>query len=328
VFLRSSDAIDDVIYRFTRTQSGDNITSLLDCGVRAFDWRPSLSADNRTLGFAHGPIFINHSMTSAAAEVVAWANAHAADAEDALVLLIVADCNGPACTSATAAAFASVGLPLLSGPEGCATASDLTLSAAMAAGALHGGGHALAIADCPSAPTPTYDETLGCTGFINATEGAAFEALVNECVSAPSAAEFAACVATVLGIADVPAHYACYMDGSGRDPEIPFSRLLAWNAAAAAVPPPTAPGSRGLLTSLQGCWAQSYTSTVLSFLHDSSLLIDETRAEFNAVALLSWINATVEPRPLKYVNLVGLNNACSGAGPTLLAELRKRLPNA
>lgn len=109
-------------------------------------------------------------MQSAAEEVVTWANAHAADAEDSLVLLIVADCNGQPCWDAATEAFAAVGLPVLSGDAGCAQASNFTLGAAMAAAALPGGGHALALMSCPSAPVNTYDDRCSCTGFFNITE--------------------------------------------------------------------------------------------------------------------------------------------------------------
>jgi hypothetical protein len=326
VYLTLSSALPDVGVRFAQTQTGGNVTALLDCGARAFDWRPSLSADG-LLGFAHGPLFVNHSMAAAAREVAAWATAHAADAEDALVLLLVADCNGAGCDAAAAAAFAAAGIPLLSGAAGCAAATDLTLAAAMAASALAGGGHALAIANCPSAPLATYDDRLSCTGFTNITEGEAFEAAVSACVSAPSPSELLACLETLAGISDIPAHFACYTDGSGRDAALPAARLRDWLVATAAPPPPAAPGERGLLVALQGCWAQNTQSTILSFLHDSSLVLDEARARFNADLLLDWVNAT-RPRALEHVNLMGVNNVCGGAGPALLAELRRRLPAA
>lgn len=166
-YLTPDGVLEDIVYRFTKTQFG-NVSSQLDCGVRAFDWRPSLTGG--VLGFAHGPVFVNHSMESAAAEVVAWAGMHANEAEDALVLLIVADCNGQACWDAATAAFDAVGLPVLSGDAGCATASNLTLGAAMVAAALPSGGHALALMNCPSAPVQTYDDRCSCTGFFNITE--------------------------------------------------------------------------------------------------------------------------------------------------------------
>ena len=321
----AADPLAEVALRFARTQSGGSVSALLDCGARAFDWRPALNASG-FLGFAHGPVFIAHAMRAAAAEVAAWADAHAAEAEDALALLVVADCGGD-CAAAAAAAFAAEGVPVLQGADGCAAASDLTLGAAMAAAAMPGGGHALALLACPSAPVNTYDDRLSCTGFFNVSEGEAFEAEVSDCLAAPSLPELLACVEALVGIADVPDHFACYTDGSGRNESVPFARLLAWNANATAAPPPSAPGQRGLLVSVQGCWAQNVQSTILSFLHDSSLLLDDTRSDFNAQALLAWIdagNATHAP-PLRYLNLVGMNNVCDGAGPALAQELKRRL---
>lgn len=190
-YLQPDGIITDVVYRFTKTQSG-NVTSQLNCGIRAFDWRPSLTGD--TLGFAHGPVFVNHSMESAAAEVVAWADAHASEAEDALVLLIVADCNGQACWDAASAAFGAVGLPVLSGDAGCATASNLTLGAAMTAAALPGGGHALALMNCPAAPVQTYDDRCSCTGFYNISEVCAGTAGCKVFSCRPSPPASVACV--------------------------------------------------------------------------------------------------------------------------------------
>lgn len=322
-YLRDADVLTDVVYRFTRTQAG-NVTSQLDCGVRAFDWRPSLDAGSGALGFAHGAVFVNHSMRDAAAEVVAWADAHAAELEDALVLLVVADCNGDACNAAAEAAFRAVSMPVLSGAAGCAAASDLTVGAAMAAAALAGGGHALALMNCPGAPVPTYDDRLSCTGFFNVTQGEAFEEAAAECFDAGAPGELEACLTALGDLADAGDQFACYADAGGRNASWPAARLEAWNAAAAAVPPPSGPGQRGLLVSLQGAWAQNVQSTALSFLANSSLLLDEVRSRFNAETLLEWLDPA-RAAPFVYVNLVGVNGACDG-GPALAQQLRRRIP--
>lgn len=129
---------------------------------------PPLGGLGQFLGFAHGPVVVNFSMEAAAEEVVAWANLHAAEAEDALVLVVVEFCGGdPGCFAATAAAFARVGLPA----PNCSLTTNMTLGDAMQLGSLAGGGHALALMACPSAPVNTYNDRLSCTGFINITEG-------------------------------------------------------------------------------------------------------------------------------------------------------------
>jgi hypothetical protein len=256
VYLAQSDPLAEVALRFARTQSGGSVTALLDCGARAFDWRPALNASG-FLGFGHGPVFVGHAMVDAAREVAAWASAHAAEAEDALVLILAADCDG-ACKAAAAAGFAAAGIPVLGGSAGCALASDLTVASAMAASQLAGGGH-----------------------------------------------------------------------GTGRNESFAFGQLLAYNANVTAAPLPSGPGERGLLSSIMGCWAQNTQSTILSFLHDSSLLLDDTRSQFNSVALLDWVrsgNAT-HPRLLEHLSLVGSNNVCDGGG-AIWEELKKRLPAA
>ena len=327
-YLAPSSFVESIEFRFARTQVG-GIGAQLECGSRAFDWRPYQTA-NGTFGFFHGPIVVNHSMVSAASEVVAWANAHAGEAEDALVLLVVADCTSedpnvqPACNANAAAAFQSVGVPIMVGDAACAAASDWTVGAAMTASALSGGGHAIALIGCPTAHVNTYDDRLSCTGFTNVTQGNAFEAEVSACVAKLSPSELYECVLVVLGVLDVPDHFACY--ASEPSASLAFDRLLQWNVNCTSVPPPVAPGQRGLLTSIQGCWAQNTQSTILSFLHNSSLIDDEVRANFNRV-LAQWLapGTPGAPPTLKYVNLVGLNNVCD-FGAQLLPILRARLP--
>jgi hypothetical protein len=320
---RDDPTLTEIIYRFTITQDATNVTQLLECGIRAFDWRPSFT--NNILGFAHGPIFVNHSMQSAAREVVNWANDNASENEDSLVILIVADCNSQECNDLAEAAFKAEGIPVMVNETGCAIASDFTLGAVMDASKLVGGGHAIAIMNCPSSSIPTYDETLSCTGYINSTEGAAFNTAIDQCLTlSPSA--FLDCIEVLVGIVNIPQHYACYVDGSGKNYSIPFDNLQKYLIQTASQPLPVAPGSRGLLTSLEGCWAQNEASTILSFLHDSSLILDESRANFNKGFLLNTIRVgnITHPRLLQNVNLVGINGACDG-GNDLLFELRKRL---
>lgn len=320
-----------IIDRFAQTQSG-GITSQLDCGSRSFDWRPHVRADG-TVVFSHGPVTVNHSMSSAAAEVVAWAAEHASEAEDAFVLLIVSHCDSDVpgmtdaqCYAAAADALRAAGLVnVYIGDAGCAAASDWTLGAAMKAAALPRGGFAAATVNCPGSDTPNvYDDRLSCTGFINVTQGNTFEDEVSKCLTKIAPAELYACLIVVLGVVDVPDHFDCYL-GDKSSP-VPFQRLRDHNAEICAVPPPSAPGQRGILRSIMGCWAQNTQSTILSFLSSSSLLDDERRSNFNQM-LAGWLapgNATHAPL-LKYVNLVGANNVCDG-GPQLVAALRSRIP--
>ncbi len=102
-------------------------------------------------------------MQAAAADVVRWANENARDQEDSFVILNVADCDGQTCIDDALAAFKAVGLPTFTG-AGCDAASDWTIGAAMKASLLSGGGHAVAVVNCPQAPVNTYDDRCSCTG--------------------------------------------------------------------------------------------------------------------------------------------------------------------
>ena len=64
---------------------------------------------------------------------------------------------------------------------------------------------------------------------------------------------------------------------------------------------------------------------MLSFLYNSSLILDDVRANFNLVTLPGWLDVNPKiPRTLQYVNLVGVNNVCDN-GPALAAILKMRL---
>ena len=314
---KASNPITAIVWDFARTQIG-GVTQQLSCGARSMDWRPFMTTSN-TLVFAHGSVIVNYSMAAAAAEVVAWAQT-AGDSEDEMVLLIVADCNGAQCDSATIEAFEAVGIPVYTGEEGCAVANDWTLGTAMTASELHASGHVAAIINCPMSPTPTYNDRLGCTGFINVTEGVIFETEAMACLEKLSLSDSMDCLEAIAGILDFNAHYACYTGIKGRNATLPFSRLLDWLIATTSVPPSTTPGQRGLLTSIQGCWAQNVQSTVFSFLHDSSLIDDESQPHFN-----TWLAHLLASDTFKYVNLVGVNNVCDG-GQAMLAAARTHIP--
>ena len=185
-YLAATNIIEDVVYAWTRTQGG-NFTSQLACGARSLDWRPAIATDSKTnsteLVFHHGPITIPHSMLAGAQEVVAWANRPgASQTEDELVMLSVWDCVGDGCWDAALAAFKQAGLPAITGAA-CDAATNWTLADAMAAAALPGGGHVVALVNCPYWGLQTYNGRIGCTGFKNYTLGSEFISQVSECGS-------------------------------------------------------------------------------------------------------------------------------------------------
>lgn len=352
-YLEPSNLIEDVVYAWTKTQGG-NITTQLECGARYFDWRPALntSVSPPLLQFHHGPVTVRHSMQAAAAELVAWAAAAAklpgGGTEDELVILDVWDCvGGSTCFDAAQAAFQAVGIPVFRGEEQCAQASNFTLAQAMEAGALRGGGHAVARFTCPLAPWTTYDDRLSCTGFVNTTAGRVFEAELMQCIgdssqstsSSDSAAvgrppvsrlpswlhlgadlsRISACIEGVAGILDAGAHFACYP--GGHDESVPWQRLQSWDHNLTSLEPPKNPA---LAYSIMGAWAEHTASVVLGFLHGSSLLQDEIRSGLNK-QVAKW---ATQPDVFPNVpSAVGINAVCDG-GNELAAALRTRLPTS
>jgi hypothetical protein len=63
-----------LINRWAKTQQNGGISGMLNCAARAFDWRPTLTKDRKLL-MHHGPDVINHPMSSALDELVAWSMA-------------------------------------------------------------------------------------------------------------------------------------------------------------------------------------------------------------------------------------------------------------
>lgn len=188
-YLRASDVLDDIVYAWTKTQNV-SLGAQLACGARAFDWRPALGSVNGSalLGFHHGPVFIPHAMADALGEVVAWANERAGDGAEALVVIQLWACDGEGCDGAAAAVFAAAGVPLYSAMSPTiACGGNVTVGQAMAAGRLAGGGSVFATSECtgsiPAPFPPTFDDTMECNGFVNASERVAWRADLAACLA-------------------------------------------------------------------------------------------------------------------------------------------------
>ena len=78
---------DHVVMDWTRTQS-TGLKGQLDCGARAFDYRPYLLRD--TLYAHHGPVVIHKTMESSITEVQEWCDEH----PNELILFYVNSCDG------------------------------------------------------------------------------------------------------------------------------------------------------------------------------------------------------------------------------------------
>jgi len=156
-YLTLGNIIKEQLMRWTKTQGG-NATTQLDCGARAFDWRPALSKSGELI-MHHGDVLINHPMEGAVSEMVAWANAN--QAPEDLVVLFIWDCTGgDACNDKVTAVLKQQGVPQMTS---AAALKGYTLGDAIAQSKLAGGGHLLAITDT-NALNQHYDPSQTCSG--------------------------------------------------------------------------------------------------------------------------------------------------------------------
>ena len=150
---------------WTKTQPDGGTAGLLNCGARAFDWRPSLQADG-SLVMHHGSITVKYDMSKAIDEMITWAGNNKNGASD-LILLGVTDCegasNGTTCTEAVNKVLAARNISIV-------TATDLatmTVAGLTMHGRLSNGGAMLA---CHSCWQMNYNPAVACSGFGDSKE--------------------------------------------------------------------------------------------------------------------------------------------------------------
>lgn len=151
-----------VVNAWAVTQPSDTqtaITTQLNCGTRAFDWRPKVN-NKGDLVMHHGAVEVGHAMADAAKEMVEWAAANSAD-ED-LILLAVTDCEGADCYAKAQAVLTDAGVP--THIVDCSALQGMTLGKALELSKLPGGGHLLPIYDCVDG---NYHPEVTCSGYTN-----------------------------------------------------------------------------------------------------------------------------------------------------------------
>lgn len=113
------------INRWAKTQPDGGTTQLLNCGARAFDWRPLL--DGSKLIMHHGSINIDHDMSSALGEMVTWSVSNGKGVED-LIIIGITDCGGgAACTTAVSDLLSLLKIPFI---QDCSLMRNLTVAKA------------------------------------------------------------------------------------------------------------------------------------------------------------------------------------------------------
>ena len=294
--------MDTLLFNWTRTQPAGGLGTLLDCGARAFDWRPYLSDDGR-LVMHHGDVVVRYPMASAVAELTAWLGDH----DDELVVMYVSHCDEAACAGAMAL-LEEAGAAVVDGDDCRRVLPRLTVAEARARGRLPGGGSLLAVGG--GCVQENYDPTQTCCGLGAAGSPLPWDGLS---VGAQRAVLAGAVLAAEAAGAPDDAH-CCDDVGGGR--MAAFERLMRSLDAVAGERAPHPPATA--LSEAQAIWQESDASVVMGVLRRSSLLNDERTSGLNAeiarrVRLGEW------PK----LGLVLLNNVCDD-GPEVAAALAAR----
>eukprot|EP00656_Telonema_subtile_P050185 TRINITY_DN6435_c0_g1_i1.p1 TRINITY_DN6435_c0_g1~~TRINITY_DN6435_c0_g1_i1.p1 ORF type:complete len:339 (+),score=82.65 TRINITY_DN6435_c0_g1_i1:142-1158(+) len=287
------------VNNWAKTQPDGGAKGELNCGARAFDWRPALQSDG-TMKMHHGSVVVDHPMSDALDEMVSWCGANGTDPMD-LVVLGITDCTGTGCAEAAQKLLDARNISYVTD---CSQLKGLTAAAAFKRGALPGGGSILATFDCWEG---NYDSAVACSGFGTTFDAPARELDGPEIQAAVSAAQDMSLNASAA------LSYSCYTDSSTKD--FPVNRMKAYiNKTIAAGPP-----SDGQLYTVQCLWQESAAAVTVGELHGSTLLDDESRSELNNMVNDMIKQKVYDPSRL---NMVEVNNVCDG-GLELLATLRQ-----
>jgi len=162
----------EILAEQVQTQQEGGFTSLLDCGVRAFDVRPC-HTEHGKLYMHHGDATIERPLADALREIVDWAGSH----RESLILVYVSHCGGgvgctggtatanPPCESATADVLLQLGISRL-------PSVDISYGEALRRGRLSNGGVVVALEQVRE----NYDESIQyCAGL--EVKASAFEDL-------------------------------------------------------------------------------------------------------------------------------------------------------
>jgi hypothetical protein len=258
-----------IVNKWAKTQPDGGTLGMLECGARAFDWRPKLLA-NGSLVMHHGNVQVSHDMGSAVKEIIAWLGVNGTATEE-LVVLGITDCDGgDNCTQAVSQLLKDLGVAFITN---CSSLKDLTVTQAAQRAALPSGGSLLAINSCW---VENYDPSIGCSGF---------------------------------GKKEI---YTCYNDSTTKD--FPLQRMWKYLDSVSTTGPPL----DGQLYTHQAIWQETDESVAIGELFGSSLLLDETWSNFNAL-----VASRIESGQLNSsrINMVEVNNICDG-GLRLLSVLR------
>ena len=284
-----------LINRWAKTQQNGGISGMLNCAARAFDWRPTLTKDRKLL-MHHGPDVINHPMSSALDELVAWSMAQPQkNSPDDLVILGITDCTdsfsgGAACLEAVSNLLIEKNIKYVN--SSCTALKGWSVQDAVDFGQPPKG-HGAPIIATFGCWEENYDPSIACSGF-------------------GKKLEYSMLTEDEEGNEDNAIAYTCYNDSTTK--VFPLNRMYAYLEKYTQIGPPDG----GRLYSLQAIWQETASSVIVSGLHGSSLLLDEVKSNFNHLLADRIKNKQWN---VSRVNFVEVNNVCDG-GPALLKALK------
>jgi len=282
-----------LLNRWGKTQPSGGFTRLLDCGARAFDFRPGpVDNDTGRVLAHHARYLVHHEVSAMLDELVHWVAGHADGADD-LVVLGITDFRTEGVKSSVQAMLRARGIPYY---EDCALLKGLTVAEAMQKAGLPGGGHVLAIFDCWAM---NYDPSVACSGF----QWADGREVATEADRSAS------------GAGRLPETYTCYNDSSTKD--FPLARMYAYIDKVLAAGPP----DDGRLYTVQALWQETHRSVEVGLLHGSSLLNQESWSGLNRLVAGRIRAGEVDVRRL---GMLEVNNACDSSHEIVAAIREQR----
>jgi hypothetical protein len=224
-------------------------------------------------------------MADVFAEVMAWCNSHPTE----LVIFDINSCDGDdGCTDAALALVQSLGVYTV---NDCGVLPTLTYSGAKSAGKLPGGGSLVAVFDCTEG---LYDDTINCYS----KDFTCYDSWPADSSNEPWN------------------HMKDYMHKVTVQIPVTDGRLFSAQVQLLFVFIHTV-----IYFFLQALWQSTASNVILGTLHNSSLLLDESRSKVN-----KWVAESVLKGDFYYLNLVEVNNVCDG-GLDIFEALKTYVPH-
>lgn len=240
---------DNIEMAWTKTQSC-GLVCQLNCGARAFDYRPY--CQNGNIIAHHGGVVIDKPMSESIEEVMAWSNQNPND----LVIFYLSHFDGDSsCDSKSVSLLQQYGIYTVTN---CNDLASMTMASAKSKSGIKGGGYVIGIKDCTN---EEYDDTINC--YISGQ--------------------------------------VCYDTETNKASTVPITRFSTYMQSVTT----NYHSDTSQLWMAQAHWQSTAYSVSSGTLHNSSLLLDESRSGLN-----QWVINQIKGGSYKYLNIVEVDNVC------------------